>query len=332
MTATIVLIQIARRFFWKQNLLVMAVAIVILANAGGVFSPIGDVTTIMIWISGKFSAYEILVQGFLPSLIIGIVATLLLVRKIKPEDSIKEKVLPAESLTRGEKIVIGTAMFSFLLPILAKMVNLPPVIGILFGVGLTWIVVDLMKGVSRCRTHLTASIENLVQKTDIASINFFVGILLSVSALSTLGVLDYLSGFIYGGAQSFTGIVTGNILIGLISSILDNIPLTAIAIDILNTTNVSLWVLLAITVGVGGSLLPVGSASGVVAMGILKELSFKEYVKIGFMPALISFAVGVIFWGATYHFYDHGNNSKIYSTIDEITLNMTPLESNKVVN
>jgi Na+/H+ antiporter NhaD/arsenite permease-like protein len=297
MVATIILIQIARRFFWGKNLLVASVAIVFATNAGGAFSPIGDVTSIMLWIAGKFSSAEILIEGFLPALCIGIVSTLLLSRKITSEDTIHAKSEPEEHLTRGELIIVLCATFSFLLPIIAKMLGVPPVIGMLFGVGFTWLVVDLVKGVSSCRTHLTASIENLVQKTDIASIKFFVGILLAVSALSALGVLDYISQFIYGSVQTTPSIIWGNILIGLISALLDNIPLTAIAIDILHTTNTSLWVLLSLTVGTGGSLLPIGSAAGVVAMGMLKELTFKEYVRIGFVPALVSFFVGVGVWG-----------------------------------
>jgi len=297
MVATIIMIQIARRFFWGQNLLVAAIAIVFATNAGGAFSPIGDVTTIMLWIAGKFSSAEILIQGFLPALVIGIISTLMLSRKIVIEETIRPQVVPEEHLTRGETVIVISAMLSFLLPVVAKMLNLPPVIGILFGVGFTWAVVDIVKGVSRCRTHLTASIENLVQKTDIASIKFFVGILLAVSALSTLGVLEYISQFIYGSSQTTVSIISGNILIGVISALLDNIPLTAIAIDILHTSNTSLWVLLSIAVGTGGSLLPIGSAAGVVAMGMIKELTFKQYVRIGFVPAMLSFLAGVGVWG-----------------------------------
>lgn len=297
MIATIVLIQIARRFFWGRNLLVAAVSIVFATNAGGAFSPIGDVTSIMLWIAGKFSVAEIVTQGFFPALAIFVVATLMLSRGITEELSTREAVMPEEPFTRGELIIVVSVLISFLLPIVAKMIGLPPVVGILFGVGCTWVIVDLLKGMSSCRTHLTASIESMVQKVDIASIKFFIGILLAVSALSTLGVLEYVSHFIYGEAQTTTSIIIGNMVIGMVSALLDNIPLTAIAIDILHTTNVSLWVLLSITVGTGGSLLPIGSAAGVVAIGMLKELTCKEYVRIGFLPALVSFLVGVGVWG-----------------------------------
>jgi len=109
-------------------------------------------------------------------------------------------------------------------------------------------------------------------------------------------VLDVISGFIYGPTQETSRVIIGNVAMGMISSILDNIPLTAIAINILDVTETNLWVLLAICVGTGGSLLSIGSAAGVVAMGILKDLSFKKYFQIAFIPALISYAVGISVW------------------------------------
>lgn len=297
MVATIIMIQIARRFFWGKNLLVAAVGIVLTTNAAGAFSPIGDVTTIMLWIAGKFSVGELVLQAALPALAIALVATLMLSRHIQNELSTHPEVVPEERLTRGEALIILTACISFLFPVVANMAHVPPVIGMLFGVGLTWLVVDIVRSRSRCRTHLTVSIEHLVQKTDIASIKFFVGILLSVSALSTLGVLEYISTYVYGTVQTTAAVIRGNIIIGLVSALLDNIPLTAIAIDMLKTTTVSHWTLLALTVGTGGSLLPIGSAAGVVAMGMLRELTFSTYVRIAFLPALISFFVGVGVWG-----------------------------------
>ena len=119
---------------------------------------------------------------------------------------------------------------------------------------------------------------------------------MAVSALSALGVLEIVSGYIYGAGQVTERVIIGNVIIGAVSSILDNIPLTAITIDILETTNTQLWVLLAICVGTGGSLLSIGSAAGVVAMGLVKELTFKKYFQIAFIPALVSFLTGVVVW------------------------------------
>lgn len=296
LTATIIVLQIARKFFKGENLLVAAVAIVIAANAGGAFSPIGDVTTIMLWIAGKFSASQIMARAVLPAVAIFIVAHLLLRRKIKEEADDTAQVKPVEKLCVGKKIIICTTFLSFFFPLGAKFFHLPPVIGILFGLGLTWIVVEVVGKVGDEESGLSTRIEELIQKTDIASIKFFVGILLAVSALQALGILQMLSGWIYGEAMQTKSIIIGNVAIGMISAVLDNIPLTAIAINMLETTNTNLWVLLAITVGTGGSLLAIGSAAGVVAMGLVKELSFKKYFQIGFFPALISFFAGVAIW------------------------------------
>ncbi len=301
LTATIIAVQIARKFFWGRNLLVMMVAIVILANAGGAFSPIGDVTTIMLWLAHKFTAMEIITRGFIPSIFIGLTAGALLLPKITREQKKVDMETPSidvEPFTLTEKIITVVAGLSFFMPIVAKTVHLPPVIGILFGLGLTWTLVELFKSRSNAIGHATASMEQLIQKTDIASIKFFIGILLSVSALHVLGILNYISDFIYGAVPTTMSIIMGNTVIGAVSAVLDNIPLTAIVIEVLGTTDTNLWILLALTVGTGGSLLAIGSAAGVVAMGMNKDLTFKEYVKIGFIPALISYLVGVGIWYA----------------------------------
>jgi len=297
LTATIIMIQIARKFFKGENLLIAAAGIVLAANAGGAFSPIGDVTTIMLWIAGKFTALEVMVSAFLPSIAIGIVAYLMLVHKV--DDSIEDDTpqnTPRRTFSLGKKIIIFSASISFVFPVLFKLMHLPPVIGILTGLGLTWLLVELFAHNGSPDSKLTETMECLIQKTDITSIKFFIGILLAVSALSALGVLEIVSGYIYGAEQVTERVIIGNVIIGAISSILDNIPLTAITIDILDTTNTHLWILLAICVGTGGSLLSIGSAAGVVAMGLVKELTFKKYFQIAFIPALVSFLTGVVVW------------------------------------
>lgn len=297
LTATIIMIQISRKFFKGSNLLVAAVGVVLGANAGGAFSPIGDVTTIMLWIAGKFSAVEIILNGFLPSVVIGVVAYLMLARKI--DDSVEDdtpQLTERHSFSMAKKVIMASAAVSFVLPVLFKFIHLPPVLGILTGLGITWFLVEALTHGAGQESKLTARIEELIQKTDIASIKFFIGILLAVSALSVLGVLEVVSGFIYGVDVTTERIIIGNVVLGAVSSILDNIPLTAIAIDVLETTNTHLWILLALCVGTGGSLLSIGSAAGVVAMGLVKELTFKKYFEIAFIPAAVSFLAGIVFW------------------------------------
>ncbi len=297
LTTTIVMIQIARKFFWNENLLVTAAGIVLSANAGGAFSPIGDVTTIMLWLADKFTAVEIIMYGFLPSVAALGVTILMLSRKIVREPSIRTQDSPCKvSMTTSERTVLLLVALSFLMPIMVKSVNLPPVLGILFGLGITWMSIDLFKRVGKGESHLTASIEHLIQKSDLGSIKFFIGILLAVSALGSLGVLDSVSGVLYGDGSSFARVAIGNVSLGVVSSVLDNIPLTAIAIQILEVTDVHLWILLALCVGIGGSILSLGSAAGVVAMGMVKELTFEKYFKIAALPALASFATACLVW------------------------------------
>jgi Na+/H+ antiporter NhaD/arsenite permease-like protein len=302
LTTTIVMIQISRRFFKGENLLIMTASIVISANAGGAFSPIGDVTTIMLWFAKKFGALEVILKGFLPAFVLWIVSTIMLMNKIKKgtPDSQEEVIT---KLSKSEKLVVTIVFLSFLLPIMMSQFGLPPYMGLLFGLGLVWFAVDTLKRYSSRQTHLSASIDELVKKADIASIKFFIGILLAVSALHSLGVLEMLAHTVYGSVPSDAKIIIGNVGLGLLSAILDNVPLTAIAINLLDVSNSSLWVLLALTVGTGGSLLVVGSAAGVVASGMVKELSFGKYFKIAFVPALSGFFAGVLVWLAQYYMF-----------------------------
>jgi Na+/H+ antiporter NhaD/arsenite permease-like protein len=117
--------------------------------------------------------------------------------------------------------------------------------------------------------------------------------------------LDVLSGLIYGADQETSRVILGNVVLGMLSALLDNIPLTAITIDILEVADTSLWVLLAICVGTGGSLLSIGSAAGVVAMGLVKELTFQKYFQIAFMPALLSFVTGIAVWLVQWQIVTH---------------------------
>jgi len=300
LTVTIVMTQIAMRFFKnKHNLLVMVANIVIMANAGGAWSPIGDVTTIMLWLAQKFSSMNIIIEGFIPSFVLGTVATFMLSRKVVKNggDIVEETNI---HFRRGAKIIIGIAMASFLLPLAAHSIGLRPYQGLLLGLGLVWSAIEFLKTYSKAPTYLDTNIEAILQKVDISSLQFFIGILLAVSGLQVLGVLDYFSAIILGEAQEPSRIIVGNIVLGLLSAIVDNVPLTALAIDIIKVQEPALWVLLALTVGTGGSVLIIGSVSGIVAMGMVKELRFDRYLKIASIPALVAYAVGCGVWYIQY--------------------------------
>jgi len=292
-------LQIAGRFFSGKNLLKSAAAIVIAANAGGAFSPIGDITTTMLWLANKFASQTVITQVFLPSLAVFLVSTLLIGKSITVDtkDKIEKIVKPGKI----EWLIIGLCLLSFLLPLFMTAMNLPPYIGLLLGLGFVWFVVDLVKQQVPHRTSLSVSIEKFFQKTDIASLYFFIGILLAISALRHMGVLDDISHKVFTQTPSTARIITGNIAIGGLSAIFDNIPLTAAAIDIVKTTDPNLWALLALTVGVGGSLLLIGSAPGIIAMAIIKELEFSSYLKIATVPALLAYCSGIAVWMLQYN-------------------------------
>lgn len=302
LTTTIVMIQIARRFFSGKNLLVAAGAIVIAANAGGAFSPIGDVTTIMLWLAGKFSAGEIMLWGFLPSATLLGVSTLLFVRQLG-RDSGDEKPTTFErvTLSRSERIVIAASFASFALPPIAHLFGLPPFMGLLFGVGVVGLIIGFFaNAVSRRESHLSLEIEKILGKVDITSLLFFIGILFAVGALGHLGILETISESLFGEHPALWRLIGGSVLLGAFSAIMDNIPLTAAAIDILGTTDPRIWVLLALCVGTGGSMLVIGSAAGVVAMGMVKELTFKNYLHSAALPATLGYTACVLVWLAQY--------------------------------
>jgi Na+/H+ antiporter NhaD/arsenite permease-like protein len=299
LTVTIVMVQIARRFFKDKNLLVVVCGIIVMANAGGSWSPIGDVTTIMIWLAAKFSSWQIITQGFLPALILGSVTTFLLNRKIKHGGSEVHENGQVH-LTSSEKYVIAAAFGSFALPVIMHSLGLRPYMGLLLGLGIVWAMVEFYKVRSDVPTHLEANIEKILQKTDISSLNFFIGILLSVSALEAMGILDILSKIAFGAEQAFTRVAIGNVATGLLSAIVDNVPLTALSINVIKIADPHIWILLALTVGTGGSVLIIGSVAGVVAMGMVKELNFQEYIKIASVPVLVGYFIGVATWYLQY--------------------------------
>ncbi len=179
LTATIVSIQIARQFFRGPNLLLGAATIVIAANAGGAWSPIGDVTTIMLWLAEKFDAGQIISQGILPSLAIHITALLLILPRVRNSQYDNKEELVTK-LRRSEKIIIGMTFASFTLPLFMNQIGLPPYLGLLLGLGIVWLTIDLVKRIRRHESHLTASIDEFIKKTDIPSLKFFIGILLAV--------------------------------------------------------------------------------------------------------------------------------------------------------
>ena len=320
LTTTLVMVSIARRFFRDHNLLIAASSIVIAANAGGAWSPLGDVTTIMLWLGGKFSASEVVTWGFLPAATLFAISNAILVRKIRGDTTdIKEESI---SLSLSEKVVIGFTLGSFSFPLLFSQIGLAPYLGLLFGLGIVGAVIACYRwaaarklGLSHPgadildredeagrphRTHLTSDIERALAQTDIGSLLFFAGILLAVAALEHVGVLEKISDVLLGDNPSVLRLVIGSGLLGVSSAIFDNIPLTAAALRILPTEDPAIWTLLALTLGTGGSMLAIGSAAGVVAMGRIKELTFLRYMHYASVPAALGYVAAMAVWCGQY--------------------------------
>ena len=302
---TIAMLQIARRFFTGKNMLIAAAGIVIAANAGGAWSPIGDVTTILLWLADKFSATEVIQYAFLPSLALVLVAGGLLYRQLDNTSFLQREKNDMRRLSKGEMLVIVSSMGSFALPLAMSFVGLPPYMGLLLGLGITWMVIELVKHISNGRneTHMSANIDKIIQSVDLSSVKYIMGILLAVMALSSLGVLLWLSHTIVGGNPSDGHLILTNMGLGFLSGIVDNASLVAIAIQTLPMEDPQLWALTAIAAGNGGSLMIIASAAGVVAMGGYKQLTVGNYLKIATLPAFLGLLAAFGVWYLQFTFF-----------------------------
>jgi len=296
LTVTIIMLQIARNFYKKESMFAMAANIVIAANAGGAWSPIGDVTTIMLWLAEKFSAVEIIMNAFIPSFVLNFVSTYLLSRHIREEDYVQTENDGSNiQLPTNMKIIIGVAMISFLFPVFMNLIGLPPYIGLALGLGVVWTLYELLP-FNDPHTDTEVKMDHLLKKADLSSLKFFIGILLSVAALESMGVLEILSHFVFGDEPSYMQLVVGNVAMGLFSAIVDNVPLTALSINMLDIVDPKIWSLTALAVGTGGSCLVIGSASGIIAQGMVEGLTFGKYLKIATIPAFVGYVSAIFVW------------------------------------
>ena len=307
LTTTIVMISLMKKLLDKRDdRLFFAGIIIIAANAGGAWSPIGDVTTTMLWIGGQITALEIMKGLFLPSLINMVVPLVVTSFWLKGQ-----QVVPPARLESDDQLEQTTAfernlMFFFGLGILVAVpafktwTHLPPFMGVLFGLGLLWLVGDLVhrQKIDEHKVHL--SLTHALTKIDMPSIVFFVGILLSVATLEHTHILLDVAAWLDRTVGRQDVIV---MIIGLVSAIVDNVPLVAASMGMYSLTQYPadsfLWEFLAYCAGTGGSILIIGSAAGVAAMG-LERIDFIWYVKKISGLALIGYFAGAFFYIAEY--------------------------------
>lgn len=312
LTTSIVMIMILRKLIRDHNdRMVYASLIIIAANSGGAFSPIGDVTTIMLWNAGMITAAGVISEIFIPSLVSMVIPALILQYMLKGDiagsvDTHEAANDEAEFDNKQRKsiFVIGVGGLCFV-PIFKSITHLPPFIGILLVLGVLWTVTELFyrhlhrkKGGSE---DFAKRVTNILRRIDMSTILFFLGILMAVACLQEIGVLTQLGGSLNTVFNENHYAVTG--IIGVLSSIVDNVPLVAgcmgmYPIQAMGDMSVDgiFWQLLAYCAGVGGSMLIIGSAAGVVVMG-LEKITFGWYMKKISWIAFVGYIAGIFcYW------------------------------------
>ena len=311
LTTSIVMVMILRKLVEsKKDRLIYASLVVIAANSGGAFSPIGDVTTIMLWNKGLITAAGVIKEIFIPSLVSAVIPAYILSLSLKGElvavTPNSGTLAEANELTKAQRkavFFIGVGGLIFV-PIFKSITHLPPFVGILLVLGLLWTVTELFYAHLHGREEksgMQKRVTNILSRIDMSTILFFLGILMAVACLETIGVLETLG---EGLNVTFNGnhyLVTG--IIGVLSSIVDNVPLVAGCMGMYPVAEVGdmavdgiFWQLLAYCAGVGGSMLIIGSAAGVVVMG-LEKITFGWYMKKITWIAFVGYLAGIIvYW------------------------------------
>ncbi|MGB7978595.1 MAG: sodium:proton antiporter NhaD [Chlamydiales bacterium] len=293
LTTTIVMISLLRKLVPDaKDRLLLGATVVIAANAGGAWTPIGDVTTTMLWINGNITSLNVMKILLFPSLIALVSALILLGWRLKGEYPHATARAHDEEIEPGARIVffcgIGALIF---VPIFKALTGLPPFMGILLSLGALWLITDVMHAPHETREHLR--LPQILTRIDTSGVLFFLGILLCISSLDVAGILNQLAHFLDATIGNLSIIAT---LIGLISAIIDNVPLVAAGMGMYDLQthpqDSYLWQMLAYCAGTGGSILIIGSAAGVAFMG-LEKVDFLWYLKKVSLIALASYLVGV---------------------------------------
>jgi Na+/H+ antiporter NhaD/arsenite permease-like protein len=306
LTTTIVMISLMKKLLDKQSdRLFFAGIIVIAANAGGAWSPIGDVTTTMLWIGGQITAQEIIKGVFLASMVnllvpLTITAYVLRGRLVDAPQKLESR--EGHQTTGFEKNVMFFLGLGILVavPAFKTITHLPPFMGVLFGLGILWLVGDLIHKDKSDDAKQPLTLVHALSRIDMGSIVFFIGILLSVATLEHTHILTSLAGWLDTTVGRQDIIV---ILIGLVSAIVDNVPLVAASMGMYSLAQYPadsfLWEFMAYCAGTGGSILIIGSAAGVAAMG-LEKIHFFWYVKKISGLALVGYLAGAAVYMVQY--------------------------------
>jgi Na+/H+ antiporter NhaD/arsenite permease-like protein len=279
----------------KEDRLWFAGMIIIAANAGGAWSPLGDVTTTMLWIGGQITALNIMKQLILPSIVACTIPAVIIAQRFKGKKVtvINQSVRTNKEKRDGKIILLSGIGFLIFVPIFKTLTHLPPFMGMLLALGLMWIITTIIHKNKEQEIAERLTVATALQKIDSPSILFFLGILLAVAALQSFGLLKELADFLSNTLKNDYLI---GIALGLLSAIVDNVPLVAASQGMYDLatypTDHPFWEFLALTTGTGGSAIIIGTAAGVAVMGI-EQIDFMWYLrKIGWL-ALVGFAAGI---------------------------------------
>jgi Na+/H+ antiporter NhaD/arsenite permease-like protein len=299
LTATIVLISILRKIVTDKELRMwMAGFVIIAANAGGAWSPIGDVTTTMLWIAGKVSALKLIEHIFLPA-VVTLLIPLLIAKKIK---IFKQELPPTKNIKKNKVsafILISGLLLIIFVPIFKTITHLPPYMGMMFSLAIFAIIGEIA---SKRHLNLSALDEQdqsghvgptlkALSKIEMPSILFFLGILMTVAGMESLGMIEQLGENVLASGISKELYIS---FLGVASAIIDNVPLVAASIGMFKDgMDADAWHFIAYTAGTGGSILIIGSAAGVVAMG-MENIGFGWYLKRFSLLALAGYLGGVL--------------------------------------
>jgi len=312
LTTTIVMISVLRKLISDQQLRLVYVGIVVIAaNAGGAWTVIGDVTTTMIWMKHKIGEWEVIRDLFLASVTCLLVPLLLISPTLKGEVE-----PPAEQNDEGDdKSIEGWHRALFLclgiagllsVPVFKTYTHLPPFMGMMLSLGALWLVSELVSHTMDEKTKSSTGVLSALRRIDMSSVLFFLGILLAVGSLGSMGVLSGLAEKLQASIQNQSVIA---IIIGLVSAVVDNVPLVAAGIEMYSATNGMndpFWMLLAFCGGTGGSCLIIGSAAGVAAMG-LERIDFFWYLR-----RIAPLALAGYFAGIAVYFLQHWLMSSLF--------------------
>lgn len=318
MTTTIIMIMMLRKLVpTLRDRWIYAGVIIIAANTGGAWSPIGDVTTIMLWMRGNVTAGSLILYLMVPCLVSMVIPVVMAMRKLRGGTLMLPQVDAATPLPRGVGkrfsrgvLCLGVAGLLFV-PVFKSLTGLPPYVGMMLSLGVVWIVTEWIYGHRKLNISEDSKhrVSQIVKNIDMPTILFFLGILMSVAGLQTAGILSDTANFL---DRSIHEVFTITSIIGVLSSVIDNVPLVAACIGMYPMPDVAaiaasadpayaqlfapdglFWLLLSYCAGVGGSILIIGSAAGVVAMG-LERIDFAWYLKNISLMAFVGYVAGIV--------------------------------------